>query len=32
MLGCHHMVVFGRNGDAMARFMKDRLGMDVARL
>lgn len=30
MLGCHHMVVFGRHGDAMARFMKDRLGMDVA--
>ena len=31
MLGCHHMVAFGRHGDALERFMKQRLGLEVVR-
>ena len=29
MLGCHHMVIFGRHGDKLSRFMQDRLGIEV---
>ncbi|MGI6783906.1 MAG: hypothetical protein ACOX5A_06725 [Aminivibrio sp.] len=29
MLGCHHMLVFGRHGSRLAGFMRDRLGIDV---
>lgn len=32
VLGCHHMVAFGSHGEALARFMRDRLGLKVKEL
>ncbi len=32
MLGCHHMVIFGRHRDALLPFLRDRLELEVAEL
>jgi hypothetical protein len=29
LLGCHHMVAFGRFADPLARFLRERLGLEV---
>lgn len=29
MLGCHHMLVFGRHGGKLSEFMRDRLGIET---